>query len=125
MTTADSAVPVVAEPKRGIRFGLWALIFGLIPPVMTGLGLLFALLGEGKNGSEAVATTAYVLLFSLFLVVPVCVVLAIIFGILALRRNRALGKILGAIGIVLVIAVVVVSLVLLLGSNGPLSWTNF
>ena len=122
MTTADAAVPVVEEPKRGIRLGVWALIFGLFPVLWVALVAIFGLLGSSVDGMDE---AAYVMFFAAFLVLPVGVIVAIALGALALARNRPLGKILGAIGILLAIAMLVLTLVVLLGSNGPLSWTNF
>lgn len=117
MTTADAAVPVVAEPKRGTRLGVWALIFGLLPVVWAGLFALF-----GVTGLE---TAAEIMFFLAFLVIPLGIIVAIALGALALARNRRLGKIFGAIGILLAIAVLVASLSILLGPGGPASWTNF
>lgn len=118
MTTVD-------EPKRGARLGVLALIFGLLPVVWLAIFAILGLLVSGGNAPSWLGEWPYVIFFAAFLVIPVGVIVAIALGALALARNRPLGKILGAIGILLAIAMLTLTLTVLLGSDGPLGWTNF
>ncbi len=108
---------IAVAPQRGIKLGLWALVVGLFPVVYAGLGVVFGLLGQGQNGNGVVATSAYVMVLASFVIIPLAMIFAVILGILALVRDRPLGKVLGGIALVLVVALAVAIPLVVGGSN--------
>jgi uncharacterized membrane protein required for colicin V production len=115
----------VAPRRRGAKLGAWALGSALFPLLYAGIGVLLVLVGQALDSSGIAVSIAYVMFFLGFVVVPACLIVALVLGILALVFDRVLGKILGAIAI-LVLAVGIVFLIVFLGSPAsPLFWTDF
>lgn len=129
--TADPtppAPPVTASgrpPRRSATPGVWALAVTLFPLLYTVVGLILLAFGQGANGIGGFAEAAYVMFFLGFLVVPACLIVGLVLGIIALAFSRPLGKVLGGIALVLIVAGVVALTLLLMGSNSPLFWTDF
>lgn len=108
---------IAVAPRRGIKLGLWALVVGIFPVVYVGLGVVFGLLSQSQNGNGVVATSVYVMVLASFVIVPLAMICALILGILALVRDRPLGKVLGGIAVVVVVALAVAIPLILGGSN--------
>lgn len=116
---------ITDAPRRGARLGAWSLILAAFPLAYIGIALLLSLLGQGKGGNDIAGVSAYVLFFLAFLVIPVSFLLALVFGIIALLKNRTLGKVLAVLAIVIVFAAFGALIFLLSGPDSPLFWTNF
>jgi hypothetical protein len=116
---------ITDAPRQGARLGAWSLILAAFPLVYIGVGLLLGLLGQGKGGNDIAGVTAYVLFFLAFLVIPACLLVALVLGIIALLKNRTLGKVLAVLALVIVFAMLGLLIFFLTGSDSPLFWTDF
>lgn len=114
-----------AVAVRGMRAGVWALVFGLLSGVWIAAAAGLALWAMSDAAPPAVGVIAYVLFLLGFFLVPVSAVLAVVFGIVALARNRPAGKILGGIGVLLGLGLGVLVVSLILGSDGLLGAISF
>lgn len=111
-----SAGPAAVQPPAGARLGTWALTLALIVvlwPTLTGIGVILSL---SETMPDVVRVIAFVMFFIGWLLVPLAFALSVTFAILAIRRNRRLGRVLAVIAVV-ILALVLVSL-LVLGSFG-------
>ena len=112
-------------PRRSATPGVWALAVTVFPLLYTVVGLVFLAFGQGATGIGGFAEAAYVMFFLGFVVVPACLIVGLVLGIIALVFSRPLGKVLGGIALVLIAAGVVALTVFLMGSSSPLFWTDF
>lgn len=89
-------------PKRRIpRSGPTALIASVVLVLWVAVGIWLALLAGGNSVAGVIA---YVMFFASWLVIPALIVVIIVFAILALLFNPVPGKIMGALSIVLPVA---------------------
>jgi hypothetical protein len=98
-TTGDAEH--AASPFRGVRLGIVALIWSLLWPAWW-LTVYLSVRGD-TSGSTSVDGGALLLWILLaYLGVP----LALVFGVLAVRKNRMLGKVLGTLAIAIALGVI-------------------
>jgi hypothetical protein len=86
---------------RVARSGPIALLASVVLVVWVAAGVWLALLAGGNSVAGVIA---YVMFFASWLVVPALIVVIIVFAILALLFNPVPGKIMGALSIVLPVA---------------------
>jgi hypothetical protein len=84
----------VAPPLHGLKLGLAALLLALALP--SGFLMLFALTANASGREVDGTVVVGWILFGYFAIAP-----ALILGAFALRKNRVLGKILGALGMLI------------------------
>ena len=118
MSLAPEPVPAVVtalSTRKGFRFGLVTLIFSIIAPAWVILSIIFVVTSAGHDlPGQQIDTAAtpldvlrYLFVLSGYLLVPLMLISAIVFGIVALLRNRKPGVILAATGFgVLVLCVI-------------------
>lgn len=88
--------------RRIARSGPTALIASVVLVLWVALGIWLGLLAGGNSVAGVVA---YVMFFASWLVVPALIIVILVFAILALLFNPVPGKILGALAVVLPVAV--------------------
>jgi hypothetical protein len=111
--------------RKGFRFGLVALIFSIAAPAWTILAILFVITAPGHDlpGQQveteptALEVLRYLFVLFAYVVVPVLLILSLVFGIVAMLRNRRRGVIMAAaafgvllLGVVGMIAILIASL---------------
>lgn len=109
---SDVASTTAAQPRAGSRYGASALVLAFVVvlwPTLTAIGVVFSL---SETMPDVLRILTLVMFFIGWAVVPLSLVLSVVFGILAIRRNRRLGKICGVIALVIVALVVVAFIVL-------------
>ncbi len=111
---------VITKPRRRVRAGFIALIASAFLVLWVFLIGYLAILGS-SGGNDVAAGIAYVLFFASFVVVPVLIVLVLVMAIIALLLNAVPGKIMGALAIVLPVAVLLLFWTSLFGLNNPFS----
>jgi hypothetical protein len=96
-------------PKSRIRSGVFSFVASVVLVVWT-VGLVYLAAGA-ISGPDWMGVTATIAFFMSWVLVPILVLCILVFGIIALLLNRVPGKILGALAIVLPVALVVIVLV--------------
>jgi hypothetical protein len=105
----DDSAPSPERAQRGrIRSGVASFVCSVVLVLWT-IGLVYAAAGA-VSGPDWVGVTATILFFLSWVVIPVLVLSTLVFAIIALLLNPVPGKILGAIAIVLPVALVVIAL---------------
>lgn len=102
MATEETAP--VAHKRRFARSGPTALLASAILVLWVILGVWLALIAINNTVAGVIAT---IIFFASWVVIPALVVVIIVFAIIALLFNPVLGKIMGALAIVLPIAAAV------------------
>lgn len=98
-------VTVSPAPRRGARLGGWALVLAILGPLWLALtGVLFV---AAFSGPDAVGWAATALFFLGFLVIPGSGLVAVGLGIAALAANRAAGKVMGSLALLIVVGAIV------------------
>ena len=100
MATEETAP--VAPKRRFARSGPTALLASAILVLWVVLGVWLALIAINSTVAGVIAT---IIFFASWVVIPVLVIVIIVFAIIALLFNPVPGKIMGALAIVLPIAV--------------------
>lgn len=118
MTTTEA-------PRRGAKLGVIAVILAILPAIYIGVTYLVGLGATGQPGTEGAAATAEGMLWIGLFTVPLFLFVAFILGIIALIADRALGKILGALAVLVFIAGIVLVVLFWFSPQGPANWTNF
>ncbi|MDO7881900.1 hypothetical protein [Antiquaquibacter soli] len=96
---------VSPAPRRGARLGGWALVLAILGPLWLALtGVLFV---AAFSGPDAVGWAATALFFLGFLVIPGSGLVAVGLGIAALAANRAAGKVMGSLALLIVVGAIV------------------
>lgn len=88
--------------RRIARSGPTAFIASVVLVLWVALGIWLGLLA---NDNAVAGVIAYVMFFASWLVIPALIIVIIVFAILALLFNPVPGKILGALAVVLPVAV--------------------
>jgi hypothetical protein len=102
---ADRAAssPPAAPRKKRARLGAWSFILGILLIAWILGGLYLAALGV--SGSHArISGLLPVIVGTSAIVVPLLSLFTLLFGILALALNRAIGKVFGALGIIILLS---------------------
>lgn len=92
------------QRRRFARSGPTALIASSILVLWVVLGVWLAIIAIGNTVAGVIAT---VMFFASWIVIPALVIAIIVFAIIALLFNPVLGKIMGALAIVLPVAAAV------------------
>jgi hypothetical protein len=95
-------------PRSRIRSGVVSFVASVVLVIWT-VGLVYLAAGA-ISGPDWMGVTATIAFFMSWVLVPVLVLCTLVFGIIALLLNRVVGKILGALAIVLPVALIVVVL---------------
>jgi hypothetical protein len=99
------ATPPTAPRRKRARLGAWSFILGLLLIAWIVGGLYLAALGV-TGAHERIHGLIPVILGASAIVVPLLTLFTLLFGILALALNRAIGKIFGALGIIILLSLV-------------------
>jgi hypothetical protein len=103
MTSKD--VPANKAPKARIRAGVSALLCSIGLIVWSIAAVYFA--ASAPSGADWIGVVATILFFASWVVIPVLILATLILAMIALILNRVIGKIFGALAIVLPVAVIV------------------
>ena len=108
----------VATPPagKGAKLGMWSLISAVAALLWVTLTVVFALASFGSDG--ATGPIAYAMFFIGFVVVPVAFIASIVLAVMALVKNRVLGKVLAGLALLLVLLASVLVVSGMMGSSG-------
>lgn len=102
------------RPRRAL-VGVWAFALSLVPVLWLILALVLAL---GAVAGDAIATTfASPIAIGSFAIVPIFSLMTIVLAIVALAVSNIVGKIFGALGLVMVVSEIVLIVLLFTGSS--------
>jgi hypothetical protein len=99
------ATPPLAPRKKRARLGAWSFILGLLLIGWIVGGLYLAALGV-SGSHDRISGLLPVIFGASAIVVPLLALFTLLFGILALALNRAIGKVFGALGIIILLSLV-------------------
>jgi hypothetical protein len=100
----DQPVAVEPQKRKRARLGAWSFIFALL--LAAAIGGDFLLISLGVSGDhDRIQSLFPVVVGVSAIVVPILAFFSLLFGVLALFLNRAIGKIFGAIGIIILLSI--------------------
>jgi len=105
------------ERTRTATLGVWSFALSLV--ILVWLGLLVAVAIAALPGDSTLVSIAAVLGLGSFAVVPIFALVTMVTGIVALAVGSALGKVFGALGILMIIAQAI-SIILFFASGADL-----
>jgi hypothetical protein len=105
---------VTGQPRRALVGG-WAFALSLVPLLWVVLAIILAI--QAFSGNEVAATFASPVALGSFAVVPIFSLVTIVLAVVALAVSNLVGKILGVLALLMLVAQVVSILVFFAGAG--------